>query len=61
MAKIMFNKLTLIGIGLIGSSIARRVKADGLAKEIVVATKSKKTLERAKKLKLGDDVYTRFC
>lgn len=50
----IFNRLTLIGIGLIGSSIARKVKADGLAAEIVISTRSQATLERATSLKLGD-------
>lgn len=55
MSKIIFERLTLIGIGLIGSSIARRVRQDGSVREIVVCAKTKKTLERAKKLKLGDE------
>ena len=49
-----FNRLTLIGIGLIGSSIARKVKADGLAAEIVISTRSQETLDRAEALGLGD-------
>ena len=50
----MFKRLVLIGIGLVGSSIARRARVDGLVKEIVIVSKSKKTLVRAKKLNLGD-------
>ncbi len=49
-----FKRLCLIGIGLIGSSIARKVKADGLADEIVISTRSRETLDRAEALELGD-------
>jgi len=35
----MFNKLALIGIGLIGSSIARGVRLKGLAKTIAISTR----------------------
>lgn len=53
----IFERLCLIGIGLIGSSIARRVKGDGLAREIAITTRSDDTLQRARALDLGD-VYT---
>jgi cyclohexadieny/prephenate dehydrogenase len=49
-----FRRLALIGIGLIGSSIARRARLDGLAGEIVVSTRSRETLDRARALGLGD-------
>ena len=39
-SKIIFKRITLIGIGLIGSSIARRVKRDGLANHISVSARS---------------------
>ncbi|GGE51065.1 prephenate dehydrogenase [Agaricicola taiwanensis] len=48
------NRLALIGIGLIGSSIARAARERGLVREIVVQTRSPATLERAKELGLGD-------
>ena len=54
MADPLFQKICLIGIGLIGSSIARRVRADGLAKEIAITTRSAETLARAKELGLGE-------
>jgi len=54
----MFEKLTLIGIGLIGSSIARAVKLKGLAKTIAITTRKAATLEEARSLGLGD-IYTR--
>ncbi len=53
----MFRRLTLIGIGLIGSSIARVVRREGLAGEIVISTRSPQTLARAEELGLGD----RYC
>lgn len=53
MAEPMFDRIALIGIGLIGSSIARDVKALGLAKEVVVSTRSAETLKRAEELDLG--------
>ncbi len=53
----MFEKLTLIGIGLIGSSIARAVRQKGLAKTIAITTRKAATLEEARALGLGD-IYT---
>lgn len=53
MAEPLFERIALIGIGLIGSSIARDVKALGLAKEVVVSTRSPETLRRAEELQLG--------
>ncbi len=50
----VFQRLALIGIGLIGSSIARVARQRGLAGEIVVSTRSEQTLVRAEALELGD-------
>jgi cyclohexadieny/prephenate dehydrogenase len=50
----MFDRIALIGIGLIGSSLARVIRREGLAGEIVVSTRSAQTLVRAKELGLGD-------
>ena len=52
--KPMFRRLTLIGIGLIGASIARAARAQGLVGEVVVSTRRAETLERARELGLGD-------
>ena len=49
----LFDRIALIGIGLIGSSIARDVKALGLAREVVVSTRRPETLKRAEELELG--------
>ncbi|HTN97810.1 MAG TPA: prephenate/arogenate dehydrogenase family protein [Nordella sp.] len=53
-----FETIALIGIGLIGSSIAREIKDKGLAGSITVSTRSVETLERARKLGLGDRYTT---
>ena len=50
-----FDKITLIGIGLIGSSIARAVKAKGLAKTVTISSRSQETLDRARELDLGTE------
>ncbi|MBD8891616.1 prephenate/arogenate dehydrogenase family protein [Roseibium litorale] len=57
MADPLFDRLTLIGIGLIGSSIALAARQHGLAREIVVSTRSEATLRRAEELNLGDSYY----
>ncbi|SME96096.1 cyclohexadieny/prephenate dehydrogenase [Xaviernesmea oryzae] len=54
MTKPHFDRIALIGIGLIGSSIARDVKELGLAGEVVISTRSPETLKRAEELGLGD-------
>src|SRR6185312_9680331 len=53
----MFEKLALIGIGLIGSSIARASRLKGLAKTIAISTRRQETLDEARALGLGD-IYT---
>ncbi|MER2534314.1 MAG: prephenate/arogenate dehydrogenase family protein [Rhizobiaceae bacterium] len=58
MAEPLFDTIALVGIGLIGSSIARVVRQKGLAREIVVATRSEATLARARALGLGDRYTT---
>jgi cyclohexadieny/prephenate dehydrogenase len=50
----MFDKLALIGIGLIGSSIARATRLKGLAKTIAISTRKQETLDEARGLGLGD-------
>lgn len=51
---IHFDKIALIGIGLIGSSLARVIKRQKLADHIAIATRSAETLTRAQELALGD-------
>jgi cyclohexadieny/prephenate dehydrogenase len=52
----MFNRLALIGVGLIGSSIARAVRAQCLAREIVATARTPATRKRVTELKLADKV-----
>ncbi|MSP06277.1 MAG: prephenate/arogenate dehydrogenase family protein [Candidatus Fonsibacter sp.] len=48
----MFNKITIIGLGLIGSSIARAIKKNHLCKSLVAHDKSKLVLKKILKLKI---------
>ncbi|PZN50985.1 MAG: prephenate/arogenate dehydrogenase family protein [Proteobacteria bacterium] len=50
----MFKKIALVGIGLIGSSLARVARRENLARHIAISTRSRATLERAEELDLGD-------
>ena len=54
--KVLFNRITLIGIGLIGSSIARRVKRDGLANHISVNARTQESLDKAVDLGIADEI-----
>ena len=49
-----FERMALIGIGLIGSSLAQIARQKNLAGEIAIATRSRETLDRARELNLGD-------
>jgi cyclohexadieny/prephenate dehydrogenase len=51
-----FQKIALIGFGLIGGSIARAARAQGLAGEIVTTARSKETRARVRELGLVDAV-----
>lgn len=50
----MFEKVALIGIGLIGSSLSHVMNREGLAKSIAISTRSVETLKRAEELGLGN-------
>ena len=52
----MFKKITIVGFGLIGSSIARNIKKKKLAKIISAYDISSKVLLDIKKLKLANEV-----
>ncbi len=52
----MFDRLALIGVGLIGSSIAHAVRKHGLASEIVATARSAETRETVARLGLADRV-----
>ena len=49
----LFPKIALIGIGLIGSSLAHVVRREGLAGHVAVSSRSAATLRRAEELGLG--------
>ena len=55
----IFNKIAIIGIGLIGSSIALKVKQENLAKQIALFDISPGVRTRAGELKLGD-IYDNY-
>jgi cyclohexadieny/prephenate dehydrogenase len=52
----LFNRLALIGVGLIGSSIARAARMQGAAREIVATARSPATRRRVAELGLADQV-----
>jgi cyclohexadieny/prephenate dehydrogenase len=51
-----FKRVALIGFGLIGGSIARAARVQGLAEEIVTTARSEKTRARVKELGIVDRV-----
>ena len=60
MSKVHFEKIALIGIGLIGGSIALEARKRGLARSIVAATRSAETAATANRLKLAEHCGTEF-
>lgn len=58
MSEPLFDKIALLGIGLIGSSLARVIRREGLARHIAISTRSASTLARAEELGLGDSYST---
>lgn len=52
-----YSRLALIGIGLIGSSIALAARASGAVGTIAIHTRSPATLKRAEELGLGDAYF----
>ena len=57
MAEPLFKRAAFIGIGLIGSSMARRMAADGLAGELVACARSQDTLDQAVGLGVVSQAY----
>jgi cyclohexadieny/prephenate dehydrogenase len=55
-AEPLFKRIALIGFGLIGGSIARAARAQGLASEIVTSARSEKTRARVAELGVVDQV-----
>jgi len=52
----LFHRLALIGVGLIGSSIARAARAQGVVGEIVASARSAQTRRRVAELGIADQV-----
>jgi cyclohexadieny/prephenate dehydrogenase len=50
----LFNRVALIGIGLIGASLSHAMRRAGLVNEIAISTRSQETLDRAEELNLGN-------
>lgn len=53
----MFEKIALVGIGLIGASIALGVRQKNLVGHIAISTRRAETLEEARGLGLGDSYH----
>jgi cyclohexadieny/prephenate dehydrogenase len=53
---LLFERIALIGVGLIGSSLARRIRRDGLAREVVACARTRETLDKVLTLGLADRV-----
>lgn len=56
MAEPLFDRLALIGVGLIGSSIARAAREQGVVREIVATARSEATRKRVAELGIADKV-----
>ncbi len=57
MSEVLFPRLALIGIGLIGSSIAHAARRAGAAGHIAVSSRTPATLKRAEELGIGDSYH----
>ncbi len=56
LAEPLFERVAIIGVGLIGSSIARAARRRNAAKRIVIADCSREALDRAAALGLADEI-----
>jgi cyclohexadieny/prephenate dehydrogenase len=56
-----FERIALIGIGLIGSSLARLVRRDNLAQHIAVCARTHASLDKARALGFADSTTTDPC
>ena len=56
----MINKITIIGVGLIGGSLAKALKEKNLAKTVFGYGRDRSRLEEAKKLNIIDDYSTQI-
>jgi cyclohexadieny/prephenate dehydrogenase len=53
----LFEKVAMIGVGLIGSSLARAFRARNIVRTIAVSARSQATLDRVTELGLADSVH----
>ena len=58
--KYLFNEVLIIGIGLIGSSIALSLKKNGIAKNVIGFSKTEKTRKIAKKKCIVDETINKI-
>jgi cyclohexadieny/prephenate dehydrogenase len=56
MSEVLFERVALIGIGLIGSSLARALRRDSPGTRIVACARRAETLQTARRLGLADEV-----
>jgi cyclohexadieny/prephenate dehydrogenase len=54
----MFKQITIVGFGLIGSSIARGILQNNLCERLICADQSKETCAKVKELGLANHTYT---
>ena len=54
----LFDRIALLGIGLIGSSLALAINRKDLASHVAIYTRRKETLKRAAELELGDSYHS---
>lgn len=61
MAEPLFRRVAFIGIGLIGSSMARVMKRDGLAEAIVACARRDETLQACRRLGIADETTADYA
>ncbi len=54
----MFEKITIIGLGLIGSSLARIIRSQGLAKTLVAVDSNQSVCDKVMELGIADEAVT---
>ncbi|MBT6610262.1 MAG: prephenate/arogenate dehydrogenase family protein [Rhodospirillaceae bacterium] len=59
MADPLFQRIALLGIGLIGSSLAHVIRRENLAGHVAIYTRRAETLAKAEQLGLGDSYHAR--
>jgi len=57
----MFKQISIIGFGLIGSSLARRIKKDALAGRLICVDINPSVCEKAMALNIADDATTNLA